>query len=461
MYGKDAITRHVPWCRAGMVAVRFALAAILALLLGWHTAPARAHSGKHQPAHADDFAQMFTQGIPDATFRTLDFATRNVFFQPDVDPNTAAAGGILGFTSAALDGFSFRISGFGQVNYIGGSHKARDLGPDIATLGEAYVEWQGDGLKVRAGDQELTKVPFTQTWNYRVVPATFQGIKLTYGNQNHYLTAMRMVRFKSLIATGYHKTTNYNPPFNQPFMPGTNYDDFAAQNPTTPGFWAIGGGGKGKMGGKGLDGQLWYIKYLDYSQMWYADGKLTFREVPVKPFVAIQLARQINSGAALIGPIDAKVYGLQLGIQTSVLKLTLNDDYIPHHAGTYLNGGLATPYATQIASGPLFAQPYLTSTQDLGSGNAWSLEAKWTPAHGTTLGARYSRMNLKPVHDGPSRGQSEYLVYGTWKFRGALKGWSLTDYLGLQTQRHPFAVSQQPPQATRYWENRLTIQYQF
>jgi hypothetical protein len=458
MCSKDA---HFPWRRARSTLMHAALPVAIALLVGLHAVPANAQSASHKPAHADDFAQMFAQGVPDATFRTLDFATRNVFFQPDIDPNTAAAGGILGFTSAELDGFSFRISGFGQANFIGGRNKSRDLGPDIATLGEAYVQWQGHGLHVRAGDQELTKVPFTQTWNYRVVPATFQGLKLTYGDQKHYLTAMRMVRFKSLIATGYHRFTNYNPPFNQPALPGTNYDDFAANNPTTPGFWAIGGGGKERMGAEGLAGQIWYIKYLDYAQMWYADGKLTFREVPAKPFLAIQLARQTNSGAALIGPIDAKVYGLQLGIQTNALKFTLNDDYIPHQAGTYLNGGLATPYATQIASGPLFAQPYLTSTQDLGSGNAWSLEAKWTPAHTAMLGARYSRMNLTPVHEGPSRGQSEYLVYGSWKFRGALKGWSLTDYLGLQTQRHEFATSQQPPQKTRYWENRLTIQYQF
>ncbi|HET7315640.1 MAG TPA: hypothetical protein VFJ08_14925, partial [Salinisphaera sp.] len=121
-------------------------------------------------------------------------------------------------------------------------------------------------------------------------------------------------------------------------------------------------------------------------------------------------------------------------------------------SGTFLNGALVTPYATQEASGPLFAQPFLTSTQDLGSGNAYAVEIKGSPVDHTFLGARYSYMDLKPTHESRSIGQSEYLVYAIYHFQGALEGLSIQDFFAYQTQKTA---------SVDFFENRLKLQYSF
>ncbi|MBT0719158.1 hypothetical protein HGT71_12985 [Rosenbergiella epipactidis] len=101
---------------------------------------------------------------------------------------------------------------------------------------------------------------------------------------------------------------------------------------------------------------------------------------------------------------------------------------------------------------PYFAQPFFTSTQDLGNGNAWATSLNYSATEQVTVGTRYSWMDLKPANSHGSLRQSEYLVYGIYSFGGALKGLSLTDFVGVQTS---------PLYKKDFWQNRVALQYDF
>jgi hypothetical protein len=130
--------------------------------------------------------------------------------------------------------------------------------------------------------------------------------------------------------------------------------------------------------------------------------------------------------------------------------LSFGYDYIKPHGGSYLNGALVTPYAHYVASGPLFAQPFLSSTQDLGAGSAFAIDLNGAPTSNLFVGFRYSFMDLKNSPGAASLDQSEYLVYAIYTLGGKLKGFSIADFL---------AYDSSPTYKTKFVQNRLTLQY--
>lgn len=69
-----------------------------------------------------------------------------------------------------------------------------------------------------------------------------------------------------------------------------------------------------------------------------------------------------------------------------------------------------------------------------------------------SIGTYYSFMDLKSSANAPSRNQSEYVVFGIYQFDGALKGLSLSNFLGVQTSL-VYDYS--------FWQNRVSLQYNF
>jgi len=423
--------------------------------------PADTVSSIGDEAHtATTLRGMFEKGEVDGNLRMLYYANHNAFFLDavagDHDRNTAAVGGKLGFTTASLRGLSVRLSAYAQRNFarssdsndLGSTGYNRDLGRDISTLGEAYLQYEGqyagNGVRVRAGNQALTAVPFTSTFDYRIIPQLYQGVSARYGDDERYLSAMRIYRFKSRIGDSYDRTTNYNADAFEAPPPNTNGE--------TDGFWAVGGADKAALGATDVSGKAWFVNYQDYANMAYFEGKVAAVDGYVRPFIGAQFIRETDEGRALLGRIDHHSYGAQLGLQRGSLTATLNYDYIPRERNSVLNGALVTPYAHNEASGPLFAQPYLTSTQDLGAGNAYAAAIEGGPTDSILLGARYSYIDLTPDAGSESIGQSEYLVYGIYNFSGAFEGLSVNDFFAYQTQKI---------QDRDYWENRLALEYAF
>ena len=215
---------------------------------------------------------------------------------------------------------------------------------------------------------------------------------------------------------------------------------------------AAGAGHTVNTGPVDLTGQAWFFNYMDYANMYYVDGQVAQAEGDFKPFLGLQYIRATDEGEALLGEVDHHTYGVQLGLEHNSLTATLNYDYIPHREGTFLNGSLVTPYQHNVASGPYYAQPFLTSTQDLGSGSAYAFDIKGAPFDKVFAGARYSFMDLKPSADSDSISQSENLLYGIYNFEGALKGLSIANFLGYQVS---------PMYEEDFIQNRVAIEYSF
>jgi hypothetical protein len=395
---------------------------------------------------AESLTQMFTQGKVSGYLRSLYFSSNNAFYVPGKDQDTLSYGGELGFRSATFEGFSFGLSALAQrgIGQDDNPDKVDSyLGPNVTSIGEAYLQWQREQLRVTVGNQRFN-APFTGTYDFRMLPQMYQGVSAYYGDSANFLTAFRMYRFKSVIDDHYSRHTSYNPPIDTSAA--------GARDEDTDGFWGLGGGHTWAMKPVSFDAQAWYFKYIDYADMTYLQARAIRAEGVLKPFVAVQYIHQEDDGKAILGNVDSNVYGMQLGVKVNSVTASLGYDYIKPNANSYLNGAPVMPYGHKLSSGDFFAQPLLTSTMDLGAGNAYAVNVNGSPTQGVVLGARYSFMDLKNSPSAESLNQSEYLVYGSYAFGGALKGVKITDFL---------AVQKSPIKDATFLQNRLAIEYAF
>lgn len=389
-----------------------------------------------QAGVADSLSQMFTCGSVHGSLRTLYYSTHNAYFTPGLSQDTVSYGGSIKYATAEYYGLSLGVSGIFQrgINH-NDNHLVSELGPNETGVGEAYLSWHYQDFRITAGDQRLG-IPFLGDYDWRITPILYRAIDMNYGQGDNFLHATKVTRFK--------------PWGDDQFLDTTTYTD---ANGTTNGMWAVGAGRGMALEDKKLNGQVWYEDYDNYTKMVYADGFLSWSENPYKPKVGLQFIRGVSEGKALAGEVNSTSYGAQFSLQfTPSLNGSLNYDHIAANENAYGNGALVTPYAHNSSSGPYFAQPFFTSTQDLGSGNAYSADLNWTATSSVSLGTRYSFMDLTASAGAGSSHQSEYLLYGTYLFDGILKGLSLTDFIGVQT------VSTSDK---NFWQNRVTLQYDF
>jgi hypothetical protein len=396
----------------------------------------------------NNLLDMFTQGHFSGKVRSFYYSTHNGYFTKGENQDTITWGGELDYTTARLYGFSVGVSGYIQrgINHSNNADQVDSyLGPTVTTLGVAYVNWQHDidhqPLSVTIGNQTLD-VPFASTYDWRIVPQLYQGINVKYGTGDNYVQAFRMFRYKSYIDNSYTKMTNYN----------ANFDPYSGlDNQETNGFWGVGGAHAFNIAPVVINTTAWYQSYLDYADLLYAEGKVSKAEGSYKPFMGVQWFHETGNGRELMGHVDAQAYGMQLGVKHNSITVALSYDYMPYHANAYLNGSMVTPYAHGVSSDPMFAQPFLTSTQDLGTGSAYALDVSGAPFGHWFVGARYSFMDTKEVASGPSLNQSEYMVFAIYNFSGKLQGLSVTDFFAYQTS--PTAKGH------NFVQNRLQLEY--
>jgi len=420
--------------------------ALLATTLTAHAADTSDSTSTDKQANS--LSEVFTKGTFSGNFRTFYYSTHNGFFTKNNNQDTISYGGNLAFETAEYYGFSAKVAGFTQagINHSTNPDQVDGyLGPNLTGLGEAYLKYHFKKFTVVAGNQKLSQ-PFTESSDWRMTPPLYQGVMARYGDDKNFVTGARIFRYKSYVDNSFTKHTNYNLAFD-------SYSGIT-DDANTNGFWSIGAGHSFNTAPATLDVQGWYFTYLDYSRMTYLEGKATSKRKigQFTPFAGLQAINQTGDGRELLGDVRGQVYGLQLGAQRNSLTTKFGYDRIVPHSNSYLNGVLVTPYEHNVSSGQLFAQPFLTSTQDLGAGNAYAIDVSGAPYGGWYIGGRYSFMDLKSSSDAASLNQSEYLAYAIYNFSGALKGWSISDFVAFQSS---------PAKTVHFAQNRVELQYSF
>lgn len=401
-------------------------------------------STDYVPKDVDSVYNWLADGKISGYERTLYYSSHNAFFNKNQNQDTISYGGGLEYDTARLYGFSAGVSGYLQRGIDHSKNPSRVdgyLGPNLSAMGKAYLRWQYKLFTVTGGNQALD-MPFASTYDWRMAPQLFQGVSSSYGDANNFISVAWIDRYKSYISNSFTKYTNYN----------TNLDAYGpAHMERTSGFSGVGGQHQLIISPITATGQAWYFHYNDYAKLEYLQGDFVYTKASWQPLFGVQGFHETGDGKDLAGHVDSQVYGAQFGTTHNSLTLTAGYDYITPHRNAYLNGSLVTPYAHNVASGPLYAQPFLTSTQDLGSGNAYAINVNGSPYKGWFVGARYSYMDLKPKYDVASISQSEYLGYFIYKFSGRLSGVSLSDFVAVQSQ----------PSKPQFFQNRLEFEYDF
>lgn len=382
-------------------------------------------------------SDAITCGSVSGSARALYYTTHNAYFVRGLNQDTISYGGFIKYQTAPLYGFDVGIGGIflRGINHGDSSRVITDIGANQTNIGEAYLNWKQGNLRVTAGNQRLS-IPFVGDYDFRITPMIYQALDLHYGDGEDFLRATKIWRFKSFGSERVQQTTNYT-----------------EVTEKTHGMWALGAGHHLQASEKKLSGQMWYESYNDFTRLFYAEGHVIWQQTPFAPNFGLQYIRGTGEGKKYLGEVDNRSYGAQLALSlTKKISWTLGYDHLSASGNSYGNGSLVTPYAHNTASGPYFAQPYFTSTQDLGSGNAYSTDINGQINNNLTVGGRYTFMDLTPKVNCGSRNQSEYLGYFIWKFDGALAGLSLNDFFGVQTS---------PLYGSNFWQNRVTLQYDF
>lgn len=385
----------------------------------------------------DEFGKMFSCGEVHGAIKSVYYSTHNAYFA-GLNQDTTAAGGYIKYETAPYYGVQLGVGYDFQrrLDDDNGNPEVNELSEDRDGLAEAYLNWENDKARVTIGNQRLN-LPFVGDYaDFRVLQSLYQGADVQLGDDSDFIRATKVNKFKSFANDEFFETSRQSATLE------------------TDGMWAVGLGKSHDLNeDTKIKGKLWYQSYDDYTDLIYTEGSVRFDNARFSPEISLQYITGDETGKAYAGEVDSHVIGVQGAFKLKPnLNLKVAYDYIKPDEGAYRNGALVTPYSTSTSSSVIFAQPFFTSTQDLGAGHAYmtAIDGKFNDQ--TILGARYSFMDLKESADVKSRNQSEYLLYAIYNFTGKMQGFSLSNFAGVQTS---------PRYEDAFWQNRLALTYKF
>ena len=362
---------------------------------------------------------------------------------PSVRGSFSAAGNIF-IQTKSVQGFSLGLGVYSATDLgLGPIPSRRDgslMGNDhsFSVPTEAYVQYDQDMIRARLGNQML-KTPWVWGSDSRVIPATFQGFSVAVNpNKQFTVEAGYMRNWKNRTATAYSKTTLYgvdSPDFS---YAGVQYGD--------------------KFDKSDLKVQGWIYQFTDIANMVYLQANWRYHTGgAMDPVAAVQFAHESDTGAALLGKVDAKVSGVEFGVAKGPGTYTIAFNSIPASAAAFQNGNIVSPYTHSYATDPLFTTSMTQGLADQStSGKAIKLKGVYWFGENRNwrLIGSYARYDMDQfTKPGQTGKPSEIDIDGTYFVRsGTFKGVSIRDRIGIFT--YPGA-----PKTFIY--NRLQFQYNF
>lgn len=311
-------------------------------------------------------------------------------------------------------------------------------GESFATPAEAFVQYRQGIFEARLGNQ-LLNTPWVWGSDSRVIPAAFQGVTVSLTPvENLKIHAAYIEQWKNRTTSEFSKTNLYG---------------------VDPSSFSYGGAEYSTNIDKGdVKLQGWLYRFTDIANLIYVQANYRFHTGgTMEPLVALQFAHESDTGSALLGNVDARVWGAEMGVAVGPGTYTLAYNSIPSSDNAFQDGNIVTPYTHSYATDPLFTTSMTQGLADqITAGHAYKLKGMYWLGDNRDWRfiasyAHYSQYRFtKPFQTG---NPSEVNLDATYFFRsGPFKGLSIRNRLGV------FSYSGQ--QATFVY-NRLQFQYDF
>ncbi|WP_269914668.1 hypothetical protein [Acinetobacter sp. HY1485] len=379
-------------------------------------------------------ADMLTCGKVEGSLRINSYSLNNAYFA-STSQDTTTAGGYATYKTAPFYGVTAGVGIEGQRRLAQGAHNVSELSQHTFGLGEAYINWMHDLFSITAGNQKLN-LPFVGDYSiYRVQPWLYQGVDAKYGDTDNFVRLTKVNKYKSYGDDDFSKSNRLND------------DPYSGYSSRTDGLTALGLGKKFDLPNQYIKGQFWVEHYSDLLNLYYGEVNIGFKQTPWQPEISLQSIYGTDTQDAKLGNINSKSFGAQVKVKpTPTLTWRVGYDHVVKDTNSaWLEGSLPTPYAHNTSSDPYFAQPFFTSTQDLGAGNFYTTEVTSPLGEHLFAGSRLTYADT-------NKDMYELMFYGFYNFSGRFKGLSLSEFVGAQKQQsngHPFL------------QNRLALSYNF
>ncbi|HZY97417.1 MAG TPA: hypothetical protein VFE35_09960 [Candidatus Cybelea sp.] len=206
-------------------------------------------------------------------------------------------------------------------------------GFSLSTFDEAFLAYKAYGYSGALGYQ-LFKSPWANPSDSRLKPAAFAGGDLAYSGFSHWtFEAADMLAFENRTSSDFSRQTLLTSyPAGGRGLPD-NINAPGGHGIDTNGFAFARAGYANQPSGISADGYFYGIS--DLVNIWWFDGKYTFKDLRWAPFVALQGGFENNSGVSYLGKIVSQDIGVQIGADlTKNLRLTAGFDSIPWRSNT-------------------------------------------------------------------------------------------------------------------------------
>jgi hypothetical protein len=238
-------------------------------------------------------------------------------------------------------------------------------GGTVWVLTEAFLQYKHKYFTLRGPDQILDP-PWINPSDSRMKPSAYRAF---YGELTPFadyaplrdlsFVGLRVFEFNGRAEGSFTPTNLYFPGH----AGGSGIP--ALYGKSTPGTLAF--GLKYGSPGKPLTAQLWYNKFIDFSQLLWLDGNLVYKSgTGFDPIFGFQFGSQWSDGENLLAQVgkgaagNIQVYGVLAGVDTPYVRLTAAYNGITKQNGAFGNGALLSPYTTG------YATDYLYTTQMIG-----------------------------------------------------------------------------------------------
>ena len=354
----------------------------------------------------------------------------------------------------------------------------------LSLLGESYVQYKNAWINGQIGKEQIN-TPWANPSDSRIVPALFQGVTVS-GKVSPALTvgAMYMARFRARVTSAFNSNTLLTSCNTTKGVPG---DPCNAQQ-TTRGFLLL--SANAKLGPQ-LTANLYQYQVYDLVGITHLDAQYAVApKTFLKPTLAAQYVAENNLGNALIGTINNRTIGLQVGgalAKTVSVALSYNTSPVVTYqttkalcgsvpggifggvvgapvagSATLFNcygGGIASPYTDSYATDPLYTTSIsqgLADTHKAGQGSKIALT--FNPNAHVKLVLSEARYNYSNdfVGDFRSEGNADLTVLlGGVDPKKTYKGFSFRQRFALRTAQFPTIAP------GRFWYNRTQFEYTF